>query len=65
MEKIAQLGAAAGLTAVGIAMVLYESRRIKAKRPIANGGDAVQLYWIGYLSLFVIAFTLIVAAIIR
>ena len=33
-------------------MILYEIARNKANRPILNGGNAIQLYYCGYLTLF-------------
>jgi hypothetical protein len=38
-----------------IAMVLYELARIKAGRPILKGSQAVQLYYVTYLTMFVLA----------
>jgi hypothetical protein len=36
-------------------MVLYEHSRIRAGRPILNGSAAVQLYYVSYLTMFVLA----------
>ena len=51
MENLQFLGAAVVFFAVGIGMVLYEIARNKASRPILKGGNAIQLYYCGYLSL--------------
>lgn len=51
--------------AAGGAMAFYEWSRIEAGRPIMKGSEAIVLYWIGYLSLFVLGLTSALAAIIR
>ena len=65
MEKLQFLGAAIAFFAAGILMVLYENFRIKAGRPILNGSAAVQLYYVSYLTMFVLSATVAVAAIVR
>ena len=55
MEPLGILGAAAAFFAVGLLLVLYELARIKAGRPILKGSQAVQLYYITYLTMFVLA----------
>jgi hypothetical protein len=40
-------------------MVLYERARIAAGRPILAGRDTVQVYWVAYLTCFVL--TLVIA----
>jgi cell division protein FtsX len=55
METLGLLGAAAAFFAVGLVLVLYELSRIKAGRPILQGSQAVQLYYITYLTMFVLA----------
>jgi uncharacterized membrane protein len=62
---ISQFGAAIVLFGVGAGMVFYEWTRIKAGRPILNGHPAVQLYWMTYLTLFVLGTITVIAAIIR
>jgi hypothetical protein len=46
-------------------MAFYEWTRIKAGKPILNGHQAVTLYWIAYLALFVLSVTSALAAILR
>ena len=65
MEKLEFVGAAVAFFAVGILMVLYENFRIRAGRPILRGSAAVQLYYVSYLTMFVLGITVLVAAIVR
>ncbi|HZP70798.1 MAG TPA: hypothetical protein VFB29_12710 [Pseudolabrys sp.] len=65
MEKVQLAGAAVVFFAIGIAMILYELARNRARRPIFNGGDAIQLYYCGYLSSFVLGFTCAIAAVVK
>ena len=65
MEKLQFVAAAAALFAVGALMVFYENFRIKAGRPILNGSAAVQLYYVSYLTMFVLGTTVAFAAIVR
>ncbi|HVQ80463.1 MAG: hypothetical protein WCF80_11445 [Pseudolabrys sp.] len=65
MEKLQFLGAAVAFFAVGALMVFYENIRIKAGRPILNGSAAVQLYYVSYLTMFVLGATVAVTAIVR
>ena len=65
MEKLQFVGGAVALFAVGTLMVLYENVRIRAGRPILNGHAAVQLYYVSYLTMFVLGTTVAVAAIVR
>ena len=65
MENLQLLGAAAAMLAAAGGMALYEWTRIKAGRPILNGHQAVTLYWIAYLTLFVLGVTTAMAAILR
>lgn len=51
--------------AVGTGMILYEVARNKANRPILNGGNAIQLYYCGYLSSFVLGTVCVVAAMVK
>ena len=41
---------------VGGSMVFYELSRIKAKRPLMNGHPAVDLYYVAYLTMFLLSF---------
>ena len=65
MEKLQFLGAAVAFFAVGTGMILYEVARTKANRPILNGGNAIQLYYCGYLSSFVLGTVCVVAAMVK
>lgn len=65
MEKLQFLGAAVAFFAVGVGMILYEIARNKANRPILNGGNAIQLYYCGYLSSFVLGTVCVIAAIVK
>jgi len=56
METLGLIGASVICFGVGLAMVLYELARIKAGNRILNGSQAVQLYYITYLTMFVLAF---------
>ena len=64
MEKLGLLGAAAALFGVGLAIVLYELARNKSGRPILKGSQAVQLYYVTYLTMFVLAFITALKAIL-
>ena len=55
METLGLLGFAVTFFGVGLAMVLYELARIKADNPILKGRNAVQLYYVAYLTMFVLA----------
>jgi divalent metal cation (Fe/Co/Zn/Cd) transporter len=65
MENLQFLGAAIAFFAVGTGMILYEVARNKANRPILNGGNAIQLYYCGYLSTFVLGTMCVVAAMVK
>ena len=65
MEKLQFLGAAVAFFAVGIGMILHELARNKANRPILNGGNAIQLYYCGYLTSFVVGTVCVIAAIVK
>jgi hypothetical protein len=58
------LGAAIAFFGVGFVMVFYELYRIKAGRPILKGSQAVQLYYVTYLTMFVLAFITALKAIL-
>jgi hypothetical protein len=64
METLGLFAAAAVLFAVGFAMVLYELARIKAGRPIMKGRDSVQIYYVTYLTMFVLAIVTAAKAVI-
>jgi divalent metal cation (Fe/Co/Zn/Cd) transporter len=64
MEKLGLLGVAAAFFAVGFVLLFYELSRIKAGRPILNGGIAAQGYYIIYLAMFVLALIFALKAII-
>lgn len=53
------------MPAVAGAMAFYEWTRIKAGRPILQGHQAVILYWVAYLTLFVLGVTTAIAAVVR
>jgi hypothetical protein len=55
VETLQLIGASAGFLAVGSLLVFYEWSRAKAGRPILNGSEAVQIYYISYLTMFVLA----------
>jgi hypothetical protein len=65
MEKLQFVGAAVVFFTVGTLMVLYENFRIRAGRPILKGHAAVQLYYVSYLTMFVLGVTVLAAAILR
>ena len=65
MEKLQSLGAVVAFFAAGIGMILYEIARNKASRPILNGGNAIQLFYCGYLTSFVLGTVCIIAAIVK
>ena len=64
MEKLQLAGASAVFLAIGGLLVFYEWSRTKAGRPILNGHQAVQLYYISYLTMFVLAIVTAAKAII-
>jgi len=51
--------------AVAIAMVLYETARAKAKRPIMKGSDGAQSYMAAYFAFFVLGVTCVMAAVFK
>ena len=59
------LSLAVAMLGAGCGMAYYEWVRIKAKRPIMNGSQAVVLYWMAYLSLFVLGATTALAAVLH
>jgi hypothetical protein len=65
MQSLQLAGAALVMLAVAVGMAFYEWTRIRARRPILQGHQTVVLYWISYLSLFVLAVTAALAAALR
>ncbi len=65
MRNLELLGTAAALLIVAAGMAFYEWSRVKAGRPIMAGSQAVVMYWMTYLSMFVLGVTTALAAIIR
>ena len=55
METLQLISASAVFLVIGGLLVFYEWSRAKAGRPILNGSEAVQLYYISYLTMFVLA----------
>lgn len=55
------LGTSIVMLAVAGGMAFYEWTRIKAGRPILKGHQAVTLYWVAYLTLFVLGVTTVLA----
>jgi hypothetical protein len=64
VETLQLIGASAVFLAIGGLLVFYEWSRTKAGRPILNGHQAVQLYYIGYLTMFLLAIVTAAKAII-
>ena len=64
VETIQLIGASAMFLAIGGLLVFYEWSRAKAGRPILKGSEAVQLYYISYLTMFVLAVVTTAKAII-
>jgi hypothetical protein len=64
-ERAVSLGAAIMFFAVAIAMVLYETARAKAKRPIMKGSDGAQSYMAAYFAFFVLGVTCVMAAVFK
>lgn len=65
MQGFAQLAAAAGFIGTGSAMALYEWSRIKAERPLLAGRNILVMYWVCYLTCFVLGVTFVFAAVLR
>jgi hypothetical protein len=65
MDNLGLALAAVVLIAIGAAMAAYEWSRIKAKRPLFQGRQVVTLYWVTYLSCFVLGVTSGAAALLR
>ena len=65
MQSLQLAGAAVVMLAVAAGMAFYEWTRLRARQPILQGHQAIVLYWISYLSLFVLAVTAALAAALR
>jgi len=65
MNNLALAMAAIIMIASATGMLLYEVARTKAKRPILGGRETITLYWVGYLTLYVLGATSGLAAIVR
>ncbi len=65
MPQLEMFAAAAVLMLTGGAMAFYEWSRVKGGRPLFKGREIITLYWISYLSLFMLSITFTAAAIIR
>jgi len=65
VDKLGLAAAAAMMLAVASVMAIYEWSRINAGRPMLKGSEAMVLYWVGYLSLFVLGVTTALAAIVH
>jgi uncharacterized membrane protein len=64
-EVFLKLVAAAVLLCAGAGMAYYEWVRVQAGRPLLSGHPAVQAYWMGYLSLFLLGIVAILSAIFK
>ena len=62
MQALGQIAFACLLVATGAAMAFYEWGRLKAGRPLLSGHGALDLYWMSYLSCFVLGLAFFVAA---
>ncbi|HEX5509808.1 MAG TPA: hypothetical protein VFX37_15010, partial [Pseudolabrys sp.] len=65
VHNAAVFASALALLAAAAGMAAYEWTRIKAGRPILKGSMAVELYWVGYLSLFVLGITFALSEILH
>lgn len=65
MGRAIVLAFAAVLLAAAAGMAAYEWTRIKAGRPILKDSMAIELYWVGYLSLFVLGITFALSAVLH
>jgi hypothetical protein len=65
MERLQLLLATGIMLVIGGGMAAYEWSRLKAKRPLFGGSQAVTLYWCTYLSFLVLAVTTAVATVVR
>jgi hypothetical protein len=65
MQNIETGAAAIILLALAGAMVAYEELRKKAKRPLFDGREVITLYWVGYLTFFVLGLATGLSALIR
>jgi hypothetical protein len=51
--------------AAAIAMLLYETSRARAGRPVFDGRETITLYWLAYLTFAVLGLTSGIAAVVR
>jgi hypothetical protein len=65
MQNVEMAGVSFVLLALAAGMAFYEWSCIKSKRPLFRGGQIMTLYWITYLSFFVLGITTGIAAIVR
>jgi uncharacterized membrane protein len=65
MNIFSQFGVAIILLGAAAGMAFYEWTRVKAGRPIFNGHQAIEFYWMAYLTLLVLGTTVAFGAIIR
>jgi uncharacterized membrane protein len=64
-EVFLKLVVAGVLLSAGAGMADYEWARVKTGRPLLSGHPAVQVYWMGYLSLFLLGIIAILSAIFK
>jgi hypothetical protein len=62
METLWLSFASAAFLLVGGSMVLYELSLIKAKKLLMNGHPAVDFYYVGYLTMFLLSFVTAIKA---
>jgi hypothetical protein len=65
MQNLLFSAAAAAFLLIGAAMAYYDWARTRAGRPLMGGGQSVQLYWMGYMMMFALAITCVIAAVVR
>jgi hypothetical protein len=65
MQTLQVAAMAAAMLAAAGGMAFYEWTRVRARRPILDGHQAVVFYWISYLSLFMLGIVTALAAVIR
>ncbi|HXD43945.1 MAG TPA: hypothetical protein VN655_02330 [Pseudolabrys sp.] len=65
MNNFALGAAAIILIASATGMLVYEAARARSKRPIFGGRETITLYWVAYLTLYVLGATSGLAAIVR
>lgn len=65
MQNAELAGVSFVLLALAGGMTFYEWSCIKAKRPLFKGAQIIILYWVTYLSFFILGVTMGIAAIVR